>query len=98
MVELTPEQQRSLDATVGSIQRIATRIVQLPREPREQAFTITRRNFEESIQRFGLDGEQANRWLDLTMGALRALVSEIEWRRRCRRDSLVRIPDEFTLS
>jgi hypothetical protein len=78
MVELTPEQQRSLDATVGSIQRIATRIVQLPREAREQAFTITRRNFEESIQRFGLDGEQANRWLDLTMGALRALVSEIE--------------------
>jgi hypothetical protein len=34
--------------------------------------------FEESIQKFGVEGETAHKWLDGTMDMLRALVSEIE--------------------
>ena len=37
-----------------------------------------RGTFEESIQKFGVEGETAHKWLDGTMDMLRALVSEIE--------------------
>jgi len=78
MIELIPEQQRNLDATVGAVQRIALHIVTLPKNQRADQYAAVRRTFEESIQEFGVEGETAHKWLDGTMDMLRALVSEIE--------------------
>ena len=78
MIELIPEQQRNLDATVGAVQRIALHIVTLPKNQRAEQYAAVRRTFEESIQEFGVKGETAHKWLDGTMDMLRALVSEIE--------------------
>jgi hypothetical protein len=78
MTGLTPEQQRNLDATVGAVQRIAMHIVTLPKKQRAEQYAVVRRTFEESIQKFGVEGETANKWLDATMDMLDALVSEIE--------------------
>jgi hypothetical protein len=75
---LTADQQRSLDATLGAIQRIAMKIVTLPSNQREAQYEIVRKNFEESIKKFGIKGDAATLWLQTTMLSLRALVSEIE--------------------
>jgi hypothetical protein len=78
VTELMPEQQRNLDTTVGAVQRIAMHIVTLPKNQRAEQYAAVRRTFEESIQKFRVDGETAHKWLDGTMDMLRALVSEIE--------------------
>jgi hypothetical protein len=54
------------------------RIVTLPKKQRAEQYAAVRRTFEESIQKFGVEGETAHNWLDGTMDMLRALVSEIE--------------------
>ena len=77
MTELTPDQQRNLDATVAAVQRVAMHIVTLPKKQRAEQYAAVRRTFEESIQKFGVEGETAHKSLD-TMDLLRALVSEIE--------------------
>ena len=77
--KLTPVEQQAFDATIGAVQRIAMKIVALPKERREAQYDTVRRNFEESIRRFGFEGNAAaGQWLKQTMGMLRALVSEIE--------------------
>jgi hypothetical protein len=78
--EMTPEQQLVFDATIAGIQRIAVRILEIPKEEREGAYAITRRAFEQSIQKCGIAGEAADLWLRLTMESLRGLVAEIEAR------------------
>jgi hypothetical protein len=78
MTELTPDQQRNLDATVAAVQRVAMHIVTLPKKQRAEQYAAVRGTFEESIQKFGVEGETAHKWLDGTMDMLRALVSEIE--------------------
>jgi hypothetical protein len=50
MTELTPEQQRNLDTTVGAVQRIAMHIVTLPKNQRAEQYAAVRRTFEESIR------------------------------------------------
>jgi len=53
-------------------------IVGLPREQRAEQYAIVRRNFANSLNEHGLQGETADRWLDATMTMLQALVAEIE--------------------
>jgi hypothetical protein len=67
MTELTPEQQRNLDAIVGAVQRIAMHIVTLPKNQRAEQYAAVRRTFEESIQEFGVEDETADKWLDGTL-------------------------------
>jgi hypothetical protein len=77
--EMTRVQQKAFDATVGSVQRIAMRIVALPKENRERAFAVARENFEEAIRRQGFEGHpDAEQWLNKTVEGLRVLVAEIE--------------------
>jgi hypothetical protein len=78
MSDLTPEQKRMLDATLGAVQRIAMKIVELPREQRAAQYAVVRRNFAESIDKFGIEGAAADQWLDSTMQGIAALVLEIE--------------------
>jgi hypothetical protein len=73
-----PEQQEIIEHTVGAIQRIAMYIVTLPREQRSEQYAVVRGNFAESIKKFGVEGKAADKWLNLTMQGIEALVSEIE--------------------
>jgi len=74
----TDEQQKAMDASIGSVQRIALRIVSLPASGRNEQFAVVRRHFAEGIEKFGMKGETAEKWLNLQMEGLRALVKEIE--------------------
>ena len=40
----------AFNASVGSVQRIAMRIIELPKDQREAAIEIARRNFSESLK------------------------------------------------
>ena len=58
MTELTPDQQRDLDATVAAVQRVAMHIVTLPKKQRAEQYAAVRGTFEESIQKLGLRARQ----------------------------------------
>jgi hypothetical protein len=70
--------RKAIEASIGSAQRIAMRVVDVPRSQREAAFEIVRRNFEDALKRGGHDHEQGHAWLAEQMKIIRALVSEIE--------------------
>jgi len=54
-------------------------IIDKPRNLREAAIEIARRNYADVLKENGLsDDEQARAWLDLQIRALRALISKIE--------------------
>lgn len=59
----------------GAIQRIA---MALPKEQGAAHYTLVRRNFEAAIKEFGIEGDMANAWLDMTMHGIQTLVVEIE--------------------
>jgi hypothetical protein len=42
MTELTPDQQRDLDATVAAVQRVAMHIVTLPKKQRAEQYAAVR--------------------------------------------------------
>jgi hypothetical protein len=72
-----PQWVKDMDA---SIKRVATRIIDTPRDKREQAFEIVRRNFANTIRDNGFDpaSPPASTWLDTYMEGLRLLVRDIE--------------------
>jgi hypothetical protein len=78
MDELTPEQEEAVAATVGAIQRIAMKIVALPKEQRAAHYALARRNFEMAVAEFSVEGDMAQAWLDKTMVGIQTLVTEIE--------------------
>ncbi len=75
---LSDEQRRALESTVGAIHEIAMKLVELPKENRHEQYAIVRRNFREAFARAGMPGEASEAWLDGAMKALETLVSEIE--------------------
>jgi hypothetical protein len=78
MPDVTPAQQAIIDASIGSVQRLAMRLIDLPKDQREGGFEIVRRNFEGALKKFGIDGAQGQAWLDSQIEAIRRLVAEIE--------------------
>jgi hypothetical protein len=80
MADLTPEQRQVLDHTLQAVQRIALAMLDLAQDEREQQYGIVRRNFERALSQVGIEEKTAHDWLDVTMRALRAFVSEIDAR------------------
>jgi hypothetical protein len=78
MRDLTPEQQKALDATMGSLNRIAMQIVAMPKGDREEQYGIVRRSLIESLPALKVDAKAGEEWVEKYMGFLRALVSMIE--------------------
>src|SRR5262245_12159524 len=78
MVDRTPEQQKALDATIGSLNRIAMKIVGMPKSDREAHYALVRKSMIESFQVFKMDAKTGEEWLEKYMGFLRALVEMIE--------------------
>jgi aspartyl-tRNA synthetase len=71
-------QQAAIEVSIGSAQRIAMRIVDLPKDKREAGIEFVRREYEDALEKFGIDGEQARAWLELQIKEIRSLISEIE--------------------
>ena len=82
MADLTTQQKETLGHTVGTMQSIAAKIAMLPNNQREEQYAVARRSFESAIKKFGFYGDIANKWLDVTIDLLRALVAQIETGRR----------------
>lgn len=77
---MTPEQEKALEATLGTVQRVAMRIAEVPRDRREEAFSIARRGYEDGIRKQGFDpaAPAPGAWLAKVMQGLRFLVAEID--------------------
>jgi hypothetical protein len=78
MTDLTTEQKELLDHTMQAVQRIALAMIELSHDERELQYSIVQRNFERALSQVGIEENTARDWLDVTMRALRAIVSEIE--------------------
>jgi hypothetical protein len=74
----TATQQAAIEASIGSAQKIAMRIVDLPKDKREAGIEFVRRNYADALEKFGIDSEQSHAWLELQIKGIRSLVSEIE--------------------
>jgi hypothetical protein len=74
----TATQQAAIEASIGSAQKIAMRIVDLPKDKREAGIEFVRRNYADALEKYGMDGEQARTWLELQIKGIRNLISEIE--------------------
>ena len=77
---MTPEQEKAFDATLGTVQRVAMKIVELPRDRRDEAFAIAHRNYAEALRKIGQnpDDGASHAWLEKVMEGLWVLVAEIE--------------------
>jgi hypothetical protein len=78
MPDPTATQQAAIEASIGSAQKIAMRIVDLPKDKREAGIEFVRRNYADALEKFGIDGEQARAWVELQIEGIRSLMSEIE--------------------
>lgn len=73
---MTPDQKKAYDAIVGTVQRVAMKILKSPPGLREQAFTIARKNYEESFARHGYQSDDpvVRETIDQIMEGIRVLV------------------------
>jgi hypothetical protein len=74
MPDPTATQQAAIEARIGSAQKIAMRIVDLPKNKREAGIEFVRRNYADALEKFGIDGEQARAWLELQIKEIRSLI------------------------
>jgi hypothetical protein len=66
-------------ARIGSLsERVARRIVALPKDKRETGLAIARDSYAIELKENGLDNEHARKWLDLQIKRIRQLITEIE--------------------
>ena len=77
--EMTPEQREAFEASRRSLERLAMRIVALPKENRTYAFAAARKSLEDVNWAKGYEGHPAaERWLNEYMTSLQIRVAEIE--------------------
>jgi hypothetical protein len=69
---------RFLASAIGSVQRLAREIVVLPATRRPMAFNVADLDFTEVASAAGWAIRRVEEFVGLQMGALRALVDEIE--------------------
>jgi aspartyl-tRNA synthetase len=74
MPDPTATQQAAIEARIGSAQKIAMRIVDLPKDKREAGIEFVRRNYADALEKFGIDREQARAWLELQIKEIRSLI------------------------
>ena len=74
MPDPTATQQAAIEASIGSTQKIAMRIIDLPKDKREAGIEFVRRNYADALKKFGIDGEQARAWLELQIKGIRSLI------------------------
>ena len=75
---MSDDTDRFLASAIGSVRRIALQIVELPETRRAMAFNVAELNFNEVASAAGWESARVTKFAELQMGALRALVKEIE--------------------
>jgi hypothetical protein len=66
--------------TTASMRRMAMRIVELPKDNWDDAFEVAERSFEEAVKENKINPERGRLWIEITLRALRALVSDMDMR------------------
>ena len=66
------------EESIGSAQRLAMRIIYLPKDRREVGLETVRRIFSEELRKRGYDDQSVQRWLELRIEGICYLISEIE--------------------
>ena len=75
---MSDDTDRFLASAIGSVRRIAAQSVELPATRRPMAFNVAELNFNEVASAAGWESARVAKFVALQMGALRALVEEIE--------------------
>ena len=75
---MSDDTDRFLPSAVGPVRRIALQIVELPENRRPMAFNVAELDFNEVANAAGWESLRIAKFVELQMGALRALVEEIE--------------------
>ena len=63
--------QAVIEASIGSAQRLAMRIICLPKDRREAGLETVRRIFSEELRKRGYDDQSVQRWLELQIEGIR---------------------------
>jgi hypothetical protein len=75
----TLTRQSAFMARIGSLsERVARRIVTLPKDKREAGLAIVHDNYAAGLRENGLDNEHGRKWLNLQIEEIRRLITEIE--------------------
>jgi hypothetical protein len=77
MTEVTPRLRKIIDQQETSLQRIAMRIIDLPEEQRETAFSRAHKEFEQGIADHP-NPKWGTAWVDILMQRLRSRVLSME--------------------
>ena len=72
--ELMPDEEQTAEA----VQRMAMALLDLPREERVAQYPLIRRNFEAALRECGIEGADADAWLDSTIIEIHSLLAQIE--------------------
>jgi hypothetical protein len=75
---MSDDTDRFLASAIGAVRRIALQIVELPASRRSMEFNVAELNFNEVASAAGWESARVAKFVELQMGALRALVKEIE--------------------
>ena len=75
---MSDDTDRFLASAIGSVRRIALQIVELPVTRRPMAFHVAETNFNEVANAAGWESTRVAKFVELQMGALHALIKEIE--------------------
>jgi hypothetical protein len=75
----TLTRQSAFITRIGSLlERVARRIVTLPKDKREAGLAIVHDSYAAGLKENGLDNEHGRKWLDLQIEEIRRLITEIE--------------------
>ena len=69
--------QAVIEASIGSAQRLAMRIICLPKDRREAGLETVRRIFSEELRKRGYDDQSVQRWLELQIEAFAASFQKL---------------------
>jgi hypothetical protein len=78
MADVTPEIQAIIDRQEASLQRIAMRIMEIPKDRRDEACDAARRSFEAAFANYQCDPERVRNYIGVNMERLRTLLIEME--------------------
>jgi len=78
VVEVLPQVKAIIERQDAVLQRIAMRIMEFPKEGRQEACRAARRSFEATVAQFRIDPEWGRNWVTLTMERLRSLLIDME--------------------
>jgi hypothetical protein len=72
------DDKRASEHALGSIQRVAMMMVDVPKPEREEHYSKFERSLRDDLRKSGLNDHTSDEWARLTIDGIRDLVQEIE--------------------